>query len=76
MPGYSSEDHTKFDSKAGQTVQGMSTAEMAQQMRGTDPGSSTARNWNDIFRQLDNSSHGGDQFQLCVVQSGEQAQVT
>ncbi len=58
MPGYSDADHNTFQTKAANTVANMSTAEMAQQMRGTDPGSATARNWNDIFRQLDNTSKG------------------
>ncbi|MBN2574397.1 MAG: glycoside hydrolase family 3 C-terminal domain-containing protein [Deltaproteobacteria bacterium] len=56
MPGYSDADHTKFQSKAAGAVANMSTAEMAQQMRGSDPGSATSRNWDDIFRQPDNTS--------------------
>jgi beta-glucosidase len=31
---------------------------MAQQMRGNDPGSSSARNWNNIFSQPDNTTKG------------------
>jgi beta-glucosidase len=34
----------------------LSTAEKAQQMRGTDPGLAASRNWDDIFRQPDNST--------------------
>jgi beta-glucosidase len=56
MPGYKNRD--TFATKASGTVQSMSASEMAQQMRGTDPGSTTARNWNDIFRQDDNSTKG------------------
>ena len=58
MPGYSAADHTKFQTQASTTVTNMSLADKAQQMRGTDPGSATARNWNDIFRQTDNTSKG------------------
>lgn len=56
MPTYKSSDHTKFAASATTTVGQMSATEMAQQMRGTDPGPSTARNWNDIFRQMDNTT--------------------
>ena len=56
MPGY--KDHTTYATKASNTVQSMTASEMAQQMRGTDPGSTSGRNWNDIFRQDDNSSKG------------------
>ena len=56
MPGYSSADHTKYQTLAKTTVANMSIADKAQQMRGTDPGSSSARNWNDIFRQPDNTT--------------------
>jgi beta-glucosidase len=56
MPGYSAADHTTFSTKAANTVANMSPSDMAQQMRGTDPGSTSARNWNDIFRQMDNST--------------------
>jgi beta-glucosidase len=54
MPGYP--DHEKFNTQAKATVLNLSLAEKAQQMRGTDPGSSTSRNWSDIFRQPDNTS--------------------
>jgi beta-glucosidase len=54
MPGYT--DHDKWQTKAGSAVTNMSASELAQQMRGTDPGSSSSRNWSDIFRQLDNTS--------------------
>ena len=56
MPGYTTEDHAPFQTKAASAVANMSATEMAQQMRGTDPGSSTARNWGDIFRQMDNTT--------------------
>jgi beta-glucosidase len=56
MPGYKNRD--TFATKASNTAQGMSAAELAQQMRGTDPGSTSARNWNDIFRQDDNTTKG------------------
>jgi beta-glucosidase len=56
MPGYPAADHTTFQTKAANTVTNMSSAELAQQMRGTDPGSSGNRNWNDIFRQMDNTT--------------------
>jgi beta-glucosidase len=54
MPGYP--DHTKFAALAATTAGQMSPTELAGQMRGTDPGSATARNWNDIFRQPDNTT--------------------
>ncbi len=60
MPGYS--DHTTFQTKATNTVANMSSAEMAQQMRGNDPGSSSARNWNNIFSQPDNTTKGIDGY--------------
>jgi len=56
MPGYP--DHSTYQTKAANTVANMSATEMAQQMRGTDPGSTTSRNWNDIFRQMDNTTKG------------------
>jgi beta-glucosidase len=56
MPGYLSADHTKYQNQAKTTVANMSLADKAQQMRGTDPGSASARNWNDIFRQPDNTT--------------------
>ena len=56
MPGYSSDDHTKYQNLAKTAVANMSLADKAQQMRGTDPGSSSSRNWNDIFRQTDNTT--------------------
>ena len=56
MPGYSDGDHGQWQTKAASAVANMSTAEMAQQMRGTEPGSSTSRNWNDIFRQPNNDA--------------------
>jgi beta-glucosidase len=56
MPGYSAADHTTFQTKAANTVTNMSSAELAQQMRGTDPGPSGNRNWSDIFRQMDNTT--------------------
>ena len=58
MPGYSDADHKTNQTKAANTVSNMSATEMAQQMQGTDPGSTTARNWNDIFRQTDNTTKG------------------
>ena len=58
MPGYSADNHTKFAKTASDTVSNMSATEMAQQMRGNDPGSTTARNWNNIFSQPDNSTKG------------------
>jgi beta-glucosidase len=54
MPGYP--DHEKFQTQASNTLANLSLADKAQQMRGTDPGSSSSRNWNDIFRQPDNTS--------------------
>jgi beta-glucosidase len=56
MPGYKDADHTKYQTQAKTTVANMSLADKAQQMRGTDPGSASARNWNDIFRQPDNTT--------------------
>jgi beta-glucosidase len=56
MPTYKDADHTKFAAQATSMVTNMSATEMAQQMRGTDPGSDTNRNWNDIFRQMDNTT--------------------
>jgi beta-glucosidase len=56
MPGYSAADHTKFQTQASGVVTNMSPTEMAQQMRGTDPGAVGNRNWNDIFRQTDNTT--------------------
>jgi beta-glucosidase len=56
MPGYKAADHSTYSTKAANTAGNMSAAELAQQMRGTDPGSTTARNWNDIFRQDDNTT--------------------
>ena len=56
MPTYLDADHTKYAAQATTTVGQMSATEMAQQMRGTDPGASSARNWNDIFRQTDNTT--------------------
>jgi beta-glucosidase len=56
MPGYSAADHTKYMNQANTTVLNMSMTEKVQQMTGTDPGSSSSRNWNDIFRQMDNTS--------------------
>jgi beta-glucosidase len=58
MPGYSASDHTKFQTQAATTLANLSSQEKAQQMRGTDPGPSTSRNWTDIFRQPDNSAKG------------------
>ena len=55
-PGYPDAQHTKFQSQASTTVLNLSVTEKAQQMRGTDPGPATSRNWNDIFRQPDNTS--------------------
>jgi len=56
MPGYSTDDHTKYQALAKTAVANMSISDKAQQMRGIDPGSSSARNWNDIFRQADNTT--------------------
>jgi beta-glucosidase len=58
MPGYSASDHTKFQTQAATTLANLSSQEKAQQMRGTDPGPSTSRNWTDIFRQPDNTAKG------------------
>ena len=58
MPGYPAASHTQFQSQASAMATNMSTTELAGQMRGTNPGSATARNWNDIFRQLDNTTRG------------------
>jgi beta-glucosidase len=56
MPGYG--DLSAFTAKAATTVANMSIADKAQQMRGTDPGSSSSRNWTDIFRSPDNTTKG------------------
>ena len=56
MPGYG--DLSAFTAKAATTVANMSIADKAQQMRGTDPGSSSSRNWSDIFRSPDNTTKG------------------
>ena len=56
MPGYPADQHTKFQSQASTTVLNLALADKAQQMRGTDPGPSTSRNWTDTFRQPDNTS--------------------
>jgi beta-glucosidase len=56
MPGYPADQHTKFQTQASTTVLSLSVTEKAQQMRGTDPGPSTSRNWTDTFRQPDNTS--------------------
>jgi len=56
MPGYPADQHTKFQSQAAAAVLSLSTTEKAQQMRGTDPGPATSRNWNDTFRQPDNTA--------------------
>jgi beta-glucosidase len=56
LPGYPADQHTTNQTKATNTVTNMSAVDMAQQMRGTDPGSSASRNWSDIFRQLDNTN--------------------
>jgi beta-glucosidase len=58
MPTYLNSDHTKFAAQATNMVTNMSSTEMAQQMRGTDPGAATNRNWNDTFRQMDNTTRG------------------
>jgi beta-glucosidase len=58
MPGYPADQHTKFQTQASTTLANLSLAEKAQQMRGTDPGPSTSRNWTDIFRQPDNTAKG------------------
>ena len=55
-PGYPAAQHTQFQSQANTTVLNLSLTEKAQQMRGTDPGPATSRNWNDIFRQPDNTT--------------------
>jgi beta-glucosidase len=56
MPGYPADQHTKFQSQASTTVLNLSVTEKAQQMRGTDPGPSSSRNWTDTFRQPDNTA--------------------
>jgi Beta-glucosidase-related glycosidases len=56
MPGYP--DHAKFQTQAATTLANLSLQEKAQQMRGTDPGPSTSRNWTDTFRQPDNTAKG------------------
>lgn len=56
MPGYSDADHKTFQAKAVNTVANMSSSDMAQQMRGNDPGSTSSRNWNNIFSQPDNAA--------------------
>jgi beta-glucosidase len=58
MPGYPADQHTKFQTQATTTLANLSLAEKAQQMRGTDPGPSTSRNWTDTFRQPDNTAKG------------------
>jgi beta-glucosidase len=56
MPGYPADQQTKFAKSASDAVANMSLSELAQQMRGTDPGPTSSRNWNDIFRQDDNTT--------------------
>jgi beta-glucosidase len=56
MPGYSTSQHNAFQSQASAMVTNLSVTEKAQQMRGTDPGPATSRNWTDIFRQPDNTT--------------------
>ena len=58
MPGYPAAQHTQFQTQASATVGSLSAQEKGQQMRGTDPGLSTSRNWSDIFRQPDNTTRG------------------
>jgi beta-glucosidase len=60
--GYPADQHTKFQTQANATLLNLSLADKAQQMRGTDPGSATSRNWNDIFRQPDGTKIRGYTF--------------
>jgi len=59
MPGYPAAQHKQFNDMAKSMLQGLTLAEKAQQMRGTDqPPTSSASYYIDIFRQPDNSSKG------------------
>jgi len=58
MPGYPAAQHTQFQTQAAGTLANLSSADKAQQMRGTDPGPATSRNWSDTFRQPDNTARG------------------
>ncbi|HEY8925586.1 MAG TPA: glycoside hydrolase family 3 C-terminal domain-containing protein [Polyangia bacterium] len=57
MPGYSTADHMMYNSMAKSTLANLSTAEKADQMRGTpQPPTSSTTYYDDIFRQPDNTS--------------------
>jgi len=60
--GYPADQHTKFQAQANATLPNLSSADKAQQMRGTDPGSGTSKNWSDIFRQPDGTKIRGYTF--------------
>ncbi|MDP9150612.1 MAG: glycoside hydrolase family 3 C-terminal domain-containing protein [Myxococcota bacterium] len=57
---YTDAAHATFSAQAASITAGMSVMELAQQMRGTDPGSGTL-NWGDTFRTLD-TPRGGNGF--------------
>jgi beta-glucosidase len=58
MPGYPAAQHTQFQTQASTMVGNLTAQEKGQQMRGTDPGLSSSRNWTDTFRQPDNTTRG------------------